>query len=125
MGMSPDILQRAANVAPPLSGKNVINLSVTDTAARFIIPTALFGKFATLTMIGAKADIVFGGSSVACAYGQASTVSSEAISLHASSGRHLPDGVPVSFQFPESKKAGYFSVDCVAAGSGVLNIVWG
>lgn len=124
MSMSADVIARAANAMPPMSGNTAV-LSVTDTVARFIIPTTWAGKYCTFQMVGAKADINFGSSSVTCVYGQASTVSTEAITLHTSSGRHMEDLTEYSWQMPEAERATHFAVDCVGSGSGKLYITLG
>jgi hypothetical protein len=124
MSMTPDVKERAASVEAPLTG-NCAVLSVTDTAARFAIPATWAGKFVTLLMDGCDADIVFGGSSVSCTYGQTSSVTSEAITINAASGMRLKDGAYGGFQMPLAARATHFSVDCVASGSGKLYIYLG
>lgn len=111
----------AAYVTAPIAGE-VVCLSVNDTAARFIIPASFAGAPCTFSMEGCDADILFGGSSVACAYGATNTVNAEAIALGTTQGIHLNDGQPVYMVMPASNRAGYFSVDCVGSGSGKLTI---
>lgn len=118
------IVAEAASICAPISGR-VIVLSVNDTVARFAVPTSCYGKFMTMIMDGSDADIVFGGSSVSCTYGQASSVTSEAITISAASGAHLKDGVAVSSRFPVKEKATHFAVDCKGSGSGKLYIYVG
>lgn len=95
-------------------------MSVTDTAARFQIPAAFAGQLVIMTSNGADCDVLFGGSTVACAYGQASTVNSEAITVHAQTGAHLENGIPRAFRFPRLEVATHFSVDCVGSGTSTL-----
>jgi hypothetical protein len=118
------IVAEAAALCAPVSGR-VLILSVTDTAARFAVPTSLYGRFMTMVMDGSDADIVFGNSGVVCAYGTASGVSGEAITVDATSGGHLKDGVAVPSRFPIKEKATHFSVDCKGGGSGKLYIYLG
>jgi hypothetical protein len=118
------IVAEAASICAPIAGR-VIVLSVTDTAARFAVPDSCYGRFMTMVMDGSDADVVFGSSSVSCTYGQASSVSSEAITISAASGGHLKDGVAVPSRFPIKEKATHFSVDCKGSGSGKLYIYVG
>lgn len=120
--LGPQSLQKSAVELAPSTARGVIALAVTDTAARFAIPTAIAGKVCTFVCNGADADILFGASTVAVVYGQASTVNAEAITVHASTGGHLENGVPRRFLVPRPDQCTHFSVDCVGSGSGTLYI---
>ncbi len=112
----------AAYVTAPMTSR-VIRLAVTDTAARFAIPAGFAGMPCEWTLDGADGDIVFGGSSVAAVYDQASSVASEAITVHASSGQRLKNGVSRYFVMPPiTTTVTHFSVDCAAGGSADLTI---
>jgi len=104
----------------PLVGRGVIALSVTDTAARFQVPTSWAGKLVIMTSNGADCDVLFGGSTVACTYGQASGVSTEVITINAATGAHLENGISRSFRLPRAEIATHFSVDCVGSGTSTL-----
>ena len=97
-------------------------LSVSDTVASFIIPTAIAGQLCEVTSDGADCDINFGSASVTCVYGQASSVASNAITAHADSGIHLVSKVAKLIRFPKPDEAVRFAVDCVGSGSAKLYI---
>jgi hypothetical protein len=103
-------------------GNEAIALAVTATAARFAIPTRLRGHLCAFLSDGADCDVLFGTSTVAAVYGQASGVSSEVITPHAQTGSHLISKVQRLIRIPKDPKVTHFSVDCVAAGSGTLYI---
>ena len=111
----------AAYVTSPIAGESVV-LTVSDTAARFIIPASFAGMPCTFCMRGCDGEILFGGSGVACVYNSANTVGSEAITLGTGQGIPLTDGQHVYMVMPPSTRAGYFSVDCESGGSGTLTI---
>ena len=114
-------VNEAAYVTAPIAGENIC-LSITDTVARFIIPAEFAGSPCTFVIEGTDADINFGGSSVTCVYGQVSTVGSEAITVHTSSGLHMNDGVKEYYTMPASNRATHFAVDSAGSGSGKLTI---
>ena len=128
--IGPDTLHRAAYVPAPVAG-SVIQLDISTTAARFIIPASWAGQWVTATLFAdtptdatVAADIVFGGSTVSCTYNQDSTVASEAITVSNASGlRLLSGGQSASFVMPKADVAGYFSVD--GSGNARLQLVKG
>lgn len=126
MALGPDILQRAANAPAPLAisagGGGRIVLSVSDTVARFQIPSFLSGRRVMLTMDGSHADLLFGKAAVVVDYGKASGVSAEVITRDEQSGMHLSDNVARPVDVPTAKEATHFSVDCKGSGSGKLYI---
>jgi hypothetical protein len=112
----------AAYVTAPMTNR-VIRVDVTDTVARFEIPAAFGGMPCEWVMYGSDADIVFGTSAVTCVYNQKSSVGSEAITVHSSSGRRLKDGIARYWVMPSiTTETTHFAVDCVASGSGSLEI---
>lgn len=117
---APDTVARALNVNGP---SRSLCLTVTDTVARFAIPSWLAGREAVFVMDGADADIKFGASTVTCVYGQTSTVNAEAITEHTSTGDHMEDGIPRQWKVPSAKSGNtHFAVDCVGSGNGKLYI---
>ncbi len=106
----------------PSSSRAPVVLAVTDTAARFVVPTSIAGRLCEFLSDGADCDVLFGGASVACVYGQASSVTTEVITTHASSGAHLVSKVAKLLRIPRTDVATHMSVDCVGSGSGKLYI---
>jgi len=115
------ILNEAARARAPISSLVAV-LTITSTATRYAIPAAFAGKFATFTIDGIDADVVFGNSTVSCTYAQGSAVASEVITVNAASGGHLTDGVPRWWLIPTADEATHFAVDGSAAGPGYLYI---
>jgi hypothetical protein len=99
-----------------------IVLSVTDTAARFEIPARIRGKLCAFLSDGADCDVLFGGSTVAAVYGQASTVNTQVITEHTQSGGHLVSKVEKLVRVPKDPGITHFSVDCVGSGTAKLYI---
>ena len=106
----------AAYVTAPISGE-VITLTITTTAARFAIPSAFAGMPCTWIMEGEDADVLWGDSSVAVTYGQASTVTSQSITVSTGSGVRLQNGIASYYVMPSTRRATHFSVDLKDAGS--------
>lgn len=112
----------AAYVTGPISGK-VIRIAVDDGVDRFAIPAAFAGQPCEWTLYGSDGDIVFGDSSVTCAYDQTSGVASEAITVNAASGGRLKDGISRYWVMPSiTPETTHFAVDCAGSGSGKLEI---
>jgi len=116
------VMKEFSYLAPCLARKPVV-LPITATAARFAIPSAWRGRVVELMSDGADADYLFGPSTVACVYGQASGVAAEVITPHAASGGHLVSKVGVLVRVPgKDDPSTHLSVDCVAAGTANLYI---
>lgn len=130
--MSTDLMLEIARVRAPIAkavytdsdspmyGGGEVCLAISGTAVRVIVPTWMRGKYCTFTAAGASADVLFGGSDVEVVYGQESTVSTEAITVHANTGRRCPDGVLCSMVVPNDSTILYMSVE--ASGAGKLYI---
>lgn len=112
-------IDELAYARPPMTGE-VINLAVSGTAIRFIIPARYAGQPCLFQATGAACDVVFGGSTVDCVYAQASGLAAEAITPHAASGGHIPAGEIRRWIMPLPDQAGFGSAE--ASGAGFLEI---
>jgi hypothetical protein len=128
--MTNDTLEAASKVLPPLAknavvgsptiGQGEINLAVSGTAVRIVIPSWLAGKYAEFTASGATCDILFGGASVEVVYAQATGVAAEVATVHANTGRRVPMDQTRTWIVPVPAQAGFMSVE--ASGAGFLFI---
>ena len=103
-------LNEAAHVIAPLSGRVIVLTVTSASASRFAIPAAFAGMPCDFMMEGADAVIVFGDSSVAASLTAAATVTSENITIAATSGWRLQDGVSKYWVMPDAASATHFSV---------------
>ncbi len=111
----------AAYVTAPIAG-DIIRIPVNDSVDRYAIPAAFAGAPCNWVLYGTDADIVFGGAAVTCVYDQESTVVSETITPHTSTGPRLKDGVKQYWVMPSAANAGFFAIDALGSGTGKLEI---
>src|SRR5690606_14984115 len=98
------ILDRAADIAPPISAAGVQSVAATaDTygvfriatsasSQRFNIPIFWKNRWWTWRAVGLDVQILFGGSSVSVTLNQVSTAASNVITLNAASGITIAAG---------------------------------
>lgn len=110
--MGDRILDRAADVAPPISAAGAQNAAATaDTygvfriatsasSQRFNIPMKWVNRWWDITAIGLDIQILFGGPTVAVSLNEPSTVSNENITLVATTGITIAAGTTRSFYVP-------------------------
>ena len=116
------LLYNVAKVIPATKktgdGAAEIVLDTGSTAVRVAIPSWLVGRYVEITAVAQPVDVLFGDSSIDVVYGQVSSVASEAITTHASSGRHVPAGQTRHWAVPKTATHVCFE----AAGTGKLYI---
>ncbi len=127
-----DVTNEAAYIKAPMAGK-VIRLDVSATVAVFAIPPAFQGCQCTWTLYPdagsstpINADVAFGISTVTVIYDQQSSVTSQEITVAATTGaRVYSAGGSRNWVMPmiESGVCTHFAVDCDANGN--LEIIKG
>lgn len=110
-------LQGAINVAPPIAAAGtdgndgVFSQATSTTAARYQIPAGWKGRYVRFFARDYEAQILFGGSGVACSLDENSSVTSEVITFDVNTGYPIPAGTFVDFYIPKNKNITHFSVD--------------
>lgn len=122
-----NIARVRAPLAKRTDGAGEVILATSGTAVLVKIPTWMQGKYCEFKSVGGQSDVLFGDSTVAAVYGQASTVSSNTITVHAATGRRISDGETRSWRVPTPGDVGlertatlYMSV--ISSGTAALHI---
>jgi hypothetical protein len=79
------LIDAAVKVAP---SADTFAYPTSTSPQRFEVPAAWRGRWVTMHVEGFDLELVLGGSSVSCTYGQNSTLSTEAIVFNAATGDH-------------------------------------
>lgn len=117
--------KQAWDVAPPISGSasdgldGVFREATSGTSKRRKIPQGWRGRWVTFKAKTEDCDVLFGGSTVDCVYGQVTTASGENIVFNASAGGTISAGQSEPFYIPLNKAVTHFSFE--AAGAGELS----
>ena len=121
--MSSPLLNKAANVAPPIAGAGnqsveasadptgVFRIATSATVQRFKIPLKWRGRFWKIRAVGLDIQYLFGDSTVSCDLNRVSTVASEEITTVIDSGATLPAGQVVDVYIPKHPSLTHFAVD--------------
>jgi hypothetical protein len=94
----------------------VFSQATSTTAARYEIPDAWRGAHVRFFAQAVDLQIVFGGSTVACALDENSSVTSEVITFDVNTGFPVAAGTWMDFRIPRNKAVTHFSIDAGGAG---------
>lgn len=88
----------------------VVHIDATASSQRFAIPAAWRGRVVTCVVTGEAVEILFGDSTVAVTFEDASTVAAEAITMKVTTGVAIPAGGSRDYFVPRSPQATHFAI---------------